>query len=112
MNGPAVFLAARLDDDEAESWNVHTGDCRSAGPLQLSCDCGYPARALREVQAKRTLLRYFTDPATGEPVSLAVAMTPEELGRRGGTYLPGSWIIRELDAVYSDHPDYQPEWKP
>jgi len=38
--------------------------------------------------------------------------TPEELGRGGGTVLRGEWILREMAAVYSDHPDYRQEWKP
>ena len=71
-----------------------------------------PARVLREVQAKRTLLRYFTDPQTHEPLSVLIAPDAYALGRGEGTTLPGSWILRELAAVYSDHPDYREEWKP
>ena len=70
-----------------------------------------PARVLREVAAKRTFLRWFTS-AEGEPLYMLLDQTPEELGRGGGTVLRGEWILREMAAVYSDHPDYRQEWKP
>ena len=49
-----------------------------------------PARALREVESKRTILNLF------------------------GTYRPTSEplqdVLLELAAVYSDHPDYRTDW--
>ena len=134
----AAFLAARLDEDEAvaklaaREGSIWTQDDPDRYPGAISSLGGIvvydegapdenqaphiarhdPARVLREVAAKRTLLRYFTDPQTGEPVSIGIAATATDLGRNRMTAIPGSWILRELAAVYSDHPDYRQEWAP
>jgi hypothetical protein len=51
-----------------------------------------PARALREVAAKRAILLQWEHSPPGSP-----ALTN---------------ALYQLAAVYSDHPGYRPEWKP
>ena len=56
-----------------------------------------PARVLREVEAKRAMLAELTRwpfdyrPECNDPIRL---------------------FVRQLAAIYSDHPDYREEWKP
>ena len=61
-----AFLDARLGEDEAAAWSLHDvtrceallyeEDMADAARRQPDCDCGMPARALREVRAKRELI--------------------------------------------------------
>jgi hypothetical protein len=91
---PVAFLDARLGEQEAAAWSVHDvatcdallyeEDLPAAAARTPDCDCGYPARVLREVNAKRAILRRYKD---GDD-ALYVA-------------------VLELASAYSDHPDYQ-----
>jgi hypothetical protein len=87
------FLSARLDEDEAnaraaQSLWPDTHFTISPGSLVLVefHRRHVPARVLREVEAKRRML---------EDLDL--------------TYPD---VEQLLAAVYSDHPDYRPEWAP
>jgi len=121
MDDLIAFLNARLGEDEAPAnslfFAARIPDKRPdftacGGPAaEVYWDHFNPARVLREVAAKRTFLRWFTS-AEGEPLYMLLDQTPEELGRGGGTVLRGEWILREMAAVYSDHPDYRGEWAP
>jgi hypothetical protein len=61
-----AFLTARLDEAAAGAWSVHDvarcdallyeEDLPPAAARTPDCDCGYPARVLREVEAGRALL--------------------------------------------------------
>jgi hypothetical protein len=62
-----------------------------------------PARALREVAAKRAMLSMFLD-AFGNRLNMAI------YGAVGGFTMNGDWVLRQMAAVYSDHPDYRKEW--
>jgi hypothetical protein len=90
----AKFLAERLDEDEAAATDFHDGRrCGCLGTWDrefelMYCDCGYPGRVLREVEAKRKIL---TD--------LDLSYPDEE------------HLLRLLAAIYEDHPDYDPAWK-
>ncbi len=89
-----AFLNARLDEDADEAQDRHEGHCATAGPIYFPCDCGYPARVLRGVEADRKLLREY---------DLAYR-TAEE---------PGLLLAVKIRAArFSDHPDYDPGWKP
>lgn len=90
---PVAFLAARLDEDEAAAWSVHDvakcdailyEDLPNVAPRDVHCDCGYPARVLREVAAKRAILCRYKD---GDD---ALYVT-----------------VLELVSAYGDHPDCQ-----
>jgi hypothetical protein len=118
----AAFLAARLDEDEAaaresyyegQRWlteeegvyrwpddePVHLAD-RKADARHIARHG--PARALREVAAKRALL-------TGHE-----GVHRCDWGEHRGPGVLGGWCktVRTLAAVYSDHPDYLQEWAP
>lgn len=104
MDELVAFLRARLDEDEARSWSVHDvakcdallyeEDMADAARRDPDCDCGYPARVLREVEAKRAI------------VDECNAMDDEGL-------TPGlRSAVVSLAAVYGDHPDYRQEWRP
>ena len=114
-----AFLGARLDEDAAEARFVHVTDCSQAfvSPEHCECDCGVPARVLREVEAGRRLIcayhdraewaREFRDPDTDyENVTEAQARWEE------GAAAALLAAIQFRAAVYSDNPDYRQEWKP
>lgn len=102
---------------------------RSVGPLShlvLSDECVRPqdarhiarhdpARVLREVEAKRAILglHYPGLPPAGAPDGLTICAGEEA---DGDTWqMATSWpchTVCVIAAVYSDHPDYRPEWKP
>jgi hypothetical protein len=60
------FLRARLDDDAARAWAIHDvakcdallyeEDMAAAAAITPDCDCGHPARMLREVAVWRKVL--------------------------------------------------------
>jgi hypothetical protein len=137
----AAFLAARLDEDEAAAkaakapspWKAaeHEADnwiVTDAAGEPLIYDEGTPsleeaahiarhdpARVLREVEAKRTILAehdpcyptYYPTPS-GQP-------TCGVCHSGGFDWDPERWpcaTVRALAVVYGDHPDYRPEWKP
>lgn len=92
MDDLTAFLAARLDEDEARA--------RRGSPDAWLLG----SRTLREVEAKRDILRRH-GPA-GDPVSCLWCSED---------YRPYPWPcpdVRSIAAVWSDHPDYRPEWKP
>jgi hypothetical protein len=62
----AAFLRERLDEDAAAAWAIHDvakcdallyeEDMAAAAAGTPDCDCGHPARALREVAVWRRIL--------------------------------------------------------
>ena len=107
-----AFLRARLDEDEAAAKTGSDPGWRSDGPylgwvaggiaaqFKWTTDAAHaarhdPARVLREVAAKRAIL----DEAESELADDLAAVMPRDR-------------LRHLAAVYSDHADYRPEWKP
>jgi hypothetical protein len=82
-----AFLSARLDEDASGAPGVHLSRCATTPPYH-SCDCGYPARVLREVEAGRKILA----------LTFQYDLMIDLLGA--------------VAAVYSDHPDYRAEWAP
>ena len=134
------FLNARLDEDEAAArvaanvagpdWTWKTGvtdddevtdyvtspdgtvlldtlgGIESEAPHVARYD---PARALREVEAGRKLIwRYRVtledcERYRNDPVKNALALFIRDTL---------ATVIRDRAAVWSDHPDYQAEWKP
>ena len=88
MNDLTEFLRARLDEDEAA--DLHERKC-SAGYYGAPCTCGWRYRKVREIEAKRAIL--------------------DDHESEDGPYFSGSYpALRRLAAIYSDHPDYRPEW--
>ena len=111
----AGFLAARLDEDEAAAKaQAQRGTVvmyTDGEPTQAEAEYFAtisPARVLREVEAKRRILSEHTmEPGLFPPsCSRCYAEYPEE-------WEPLLWpcpTVRDLAAVYSDHPGYDPGW--
>lgn len=98
MTDLVEFLRARLDEDERE--------LAKDPPVGLGyADLG--ARMRREVAAKRRRLARY-EQAMNEELGEWQAARELMLAARG--VLLG--VLKEDAAVYSDHPDYHPEWKP
>jgi hypothetical protein len=87
----AAFLAARLDEDEAAARPLigMPGALTAFGAVAQFVAGNGPARALREVAAKRMIL---------------------EAHRRVPTDSGLAFAVYRLAAAYSGHPDYRQEW--
>jgi hypothetical protein len=118
------FLTARLAEDEAAANEIHRPrDCGSVDrdgefdPDPIWCGCGYPARMLREVQAKRAIIAtHGPDPLNhfGSPRSplCLVCLTDREGYEELWEADPWPCLtLRAIAAAWSDHPDYRPDWK-
>jgi hypothetical protein len=161
MTSLVEFLTARLDEDEAVAraatdgpWlakgasvdgarhqPVVMGGWDSAGSLQDAAtysDAAHiarhdPARALREVDAKREIVKWheswpvlveteptFDPDAGGDDMGSHVMrmsrqvawLTQREYVKRFGSEPPTAPILRHLAAIYADHPDYRDGWRP
>lgn len=103
--------AEHPDHPDGEEWYLLGGNLfRQSGDRSLVEHVARhdPARVLRETAAKRAFLRahpfesYADEPAEGFCGEC----------QRGGA--AGVWpcpTMRHLATIYSDHPDYQQEWK-
>jgi hypothetical protein len=106
------FLSARLDEDERMAREAHSillligSDTRvlvegsDERNTYLHIERHSPARTLNEVAAKRSLIAAF--PGTCRSVA-----PPGPCGECEGEECVTIWT---LAAVWSDHPDYDPEW--
>jgi hypothetical protein len=85
------------------------------------CDCGYPARVLAEVEAKRRMVDDYAltvrlrDEAVERALAAGASPDPKDLemwdrANREAAILDG-WV-RLLALPYADHADYRKEWKP
>lgn len=112
MSDLIAFLKTRLDEDEAGHWAVHDvtkcdallyEDLPAAAPLPDAgaCECGYPARVIREVAAGRAIIQLHK----AEP-----GQHPDFCGHDLHE-LPCP-TLRHAAAIYSNYPDYQQEWAP
>jgi Family of unknown function (DUF6221) len=114
------FLTARLDEDEAAHREIHEArvcsgcsDGWEAGFDPDRCDCGYPARVLREVEAKRKILAdYECQSGFSLPEGVHDGRDPDERECDQALKDALEIVICDLAAIWSDHPDYQQEWKP
>ena len=99
-----AFLTARLDDDERY--------------LKSNQHHLWTQRPLREVEAKREILRIYTStlilvehpPVMGEGHPYAGKINAQDYldaKRELAVLRP---VVEALAAIYSDHPDYRPEW--
>jgi hypothetical protein len=114
MDELIAFVTARLRECEVAAWRIHeTSACAALDDLGSSteCDCGWPARVLREIAAKRAILgRHMPhQPAFGGP---ACNWCSEDVDDRP-QIAKEPWPcpdVRSLAAVWSDHQDYRQEW--
>jgi hypothetical protein len=136
MDDLVVWLRAQLDEDAAvlvgeyEETTWHTKACESVpdvlypGRETGACDCGVPARVLREIDAKRAVVDAY---AQADAMSGASAVNygawvnneplpyPEEAEGTSEVKnrLPGlRHALRLLALPYADRPGYQETWRP
>ncbi|MFE6893956.1 DUF6221 family protein [Streptomyces sp. NPDC057694] len=125
MHDLVRWLGAQLDADTRRASSLHALDCDIHAYLQghlesvkaamsmfheapgAVCDCGVPARVLREVDAERRILARFRD-------ALTEAESPDHLvsGPARTALLVVEPIAKDLAAVYADRPGYREEWRP
>jgi Family of unknown function (DUF6221) len=132
VSDPVAFGTARLDEDEATakraaecerlrllgaerglppgdwSWLADYGQPQPADIALIDYQARIdPARVLREVAAKRTILADHAPQVRGSRKSCSRCSY--------GNLLGASWpclTVAQLVAVWSDHPDYGQGWKP
>jgi hypothetical protein len=129
-----AFAKARLDEDEAAARESHyegqrwlteeEGVYRWPGDelvhmADRKADARHiarhdPARVLREVEAKRAILAEHPQVRCGGRTTRR-----DDVGCQnchdddGAQWYPGYCAtVRAFATVWSDHPDYRPEWKP
>lgn len=103
----------RPPDVMSGSWGVAVPCCsdsedpaESAMPTLVHAAHHDPARALRDVEAKRRLLADYEEGR----VDLDAQYAPDRdyMGRLDGLEV----ALQYLATTYADHPDYFPEWRP
>lgn len=120
MDDLAQWLTAQLDEDTRTASSWHTLDCDIHAHLEgdaesvqatmamfhqapgLVCDCGGPARILREIDAKRRIIEGHKRYAA-------------ERRRMMGGWDPqsdDSPILTALASVYTHRPGYREDWRP
>ena len=131
----AKFLAARLDEDEAAAreayyegqrwiteeegvyrWPddelVHMAGRKADARHIARHD---PARVLREVEATRKILAELPAYSKQRRGLRDYMYLPENAGYHSGhadgTDDAAYYVLRQLAAVHSDHPDYREEWR-
>ena len=111
-----AFLNARLAETAARPGLIHDLGC-AAVPSVITmdegpCDCGWPARVLREVDACRVLISYALENAEsidGEwgDGHEAAEIAGGKCGDRGAR--AAVRILGPLAAIWSNHVDYPRE---
>ena len=102
-----AFLIARLGEDEAaalKSKNAPEGAMRFVDADQWSQDLVWladEARVLREVEAKRAIIKRF-----GLACTIPYPVVSFTAGQDDGYRQACMDAIGDLAAIYSDHPDY------
>ncbi|MCX4601201.1 DUF6221 family protein [Streptomyces anulatus] len=135
MDDLVQFLRARLDEDVAKAASWHDLECdihshlndgllASIAASQMLdevpgavCDCGGPARVLREVEAKQRLLGEHQHDGSG---ACALCALPEDFdddaeGNRTFSRSAQPWpctTVKILALPYADHPDHRDAWRP
>ncbi|MFI0242548.1 DUF6221 family protein [Streptomyces sp. NPDC016845] len=112
MDDLVRWLGEQLDEDTRAASSVHTLDCDIHAHLEgdaesvratmamfhqapgLVCDCGVPARMLREIDGKRRIVDRYA--------------WLREHGDTGGT----AWVLPLLALSYAGRPGYREEWRP
>lgn len=114
------WLRAQLDEDAAgaadpfadTAWHArgceNLPDVLYPGYESGPCDCGVPARVLREIEAKRGVLRQY------EAVREQVRNPVSAENRRAARIAQGELedVLRLLAVPYSDRPGYDGAWRP
>lgn len=131
MSDLAGFLAARLNDDERSvtlgraalddlRFELKRGDPyeqRLSSRIEDGLDAqsvAWEARVLREVAAKRAILAEHPHERMGGRTARREDVGCTLCGQDDGVQWHEGWCatIRALAAVYADHPEFDPAWKP
>ena len=92
------------DEGDERVWAADGNELPEPASVRVVYD---PARALRDVAAKRAIF------AEHERLrSIARSFAPDDGPMSTGRVQAMRTALSILAAVYSDHPDYDPEWKP
>ena len=103
MTTLSEFLLARITEDEAAARELIDN-----GPEWMEEAVSFganPDRVLAECEARRRIV---------EGLHNILGDAPDQAdGTALRGYVEALWVVvQELAAVYADHPDYQPGWKP
>jgi Family of unknown function (DUF6221) len=122
MNDLSAFIEARLDEDEAAARNVSRWPGREiqeelddpehyawrakelSPPIAQHIIRHGPARALREVAAGRAIIERYKHSPVAPPPNANFTAGPDDGYRQACAD-----AIRDLAAIWSDHPDYRQE---
>ncbi|WP_420031997.1 DUF6221 family protein [Streptomyces sp. cg28] len=125
MDDLVRWLGTQLDADTRQASSLHALECDIHAYLQgdlesvkaamamfheapgAVCDCGIPARVLRETDAKRRILARLG-------TTLTEAASPDHLvkGPARMALLVMEPVAKDLAAAYADRPGYREEWRP
>lgn len=107
---PAAFAEARLAEDEAEADTGVCG-CYDANHAPSCVPTPWKDRALREVAFKRAILAIHGPMPSmyGEPPVCSACWPAPQIATH--PLWPCS-TVRQMITVWSDHPDYDLEWRP
>jgi len=96
------FLTARIDEDEEAARDSSTLYGQGSS---LYINRHNPTHVLAECEAKRGIVKYAVE---------CEDEWSKRLGDRHGRaeHDASQWAVSLLAAVYADHPDYDPEWRP
>lgn len=98
------FLTVRLDNDEAIARAAQGAPIQTNGRGYAHADRWSPSRVLADVAAKRAIV---------QECDKYITAYQEATGPHPGHGGPLGWrMLKTLAAVYSDHQDYLPEWRP
>ena len=129
MTGLTDFLLARIAEDEAAARGAadHWGDLIAAyayGATEAFGERHDPARVLAECEAKQRIVErakatwadvFANNPLMDHPGQRVGEYSASEYRDLYGEEEPPWWLasdLRDLAAVYADHPDFQEEWRP
>lgn len=115
--GIVEFLEARIAEDEADARAADEGRLLtwSKNDHMVIVDSGFiqtftPSRVLREVAAKRELLELHYDGNPG-PGDIHYCGTCHDYYMHQAEDWPCE-TVRVLASAFSDHPDFNEEWRP
>jgi hypothetical protein len=121
------WLGVQLDADKARAAQWHDLECsihehqeggllKAVAALEVYgevpgavCDCGGPARVLREIDTKRQLLRTYEEAVTAFNDSGPAFSSYDRLT---GSVSSLRRAVELLALPYADRPGYREEWRP
>lgn len=118
MDELVEWLRAQLDEDAASTADPHAErawharGCESVPDVLYpdretgACDCGVPARVLREIEADRKLVAEYV--SAQETVDAIAHPDMYDVGRAQGL----EDAVRRRASAYGQRPGYREDWRP